>query len=362
MFDWIPLAQYTPIYYYMMMLVVFLTLLHTQSLAIDDNRSISYTQRAGHFILLFTLIYMGFRPISGFYFGDMGTYANIFNNYAQGAPITSLKDTLFHLFMQGSSKIMGVHGFFFLCAILYVVPLYLVCKKWFKQYWFYGFLMLVTAFSFWAYGVNGIRNGIATSFFLLGISREKRMFQILWFFLAASFHLTILLPILIFIIVQFYNKPKMVILFWFICIPLSLLSGGFWESLFANLGFEDERFSYLTVEADASQFASVGFRWDFLLYSATGVFAGWYYIFKRKFHDPIYFQLFNVYVLANAFWILVIRANFSNRFAYLSWFMIALVIIYPLLKQHLVKKQHKKIGLIVLAHFLFTFVMSLILG
>lgn len=32
------------------------------------------------------------------------------------------------------------------------------------------------------------------------------------------------------------------------------------------------------------------------------------------------------------FWVLVIRANFSDRFAYLSWFMYALVMMYPLLE------------------------------
>jgi hypothetical protein len=361
MIDFISLEYYTPFYYYTLFAVVLFTLLHTLSLKIESSRNKAFIKFTGHLLLAFVILYMGLRPISGFYFGDMRTYANIFEGYAAGDPITSLKDPLFHLFMQASSKIMGVHTFFLLCATLYVFPLYIVCKKWFKNYWFYGFLMLVTALSFWAYGVNGIRNGIAGSLFLLGISRDKRIFQILWLFLAANFHLSILLPILLFIGVQFYNKPRWSIVFWFMCIPLSLLFGGLWENIFANLGFEDDRFSYFIDEVDASQFRAVGFRWDFLLYSAVGVFAGWYFIFKRKFQDPVYYQLFNIYVLANAFWILVIRANFSNRFAYLSWFMMGLVLIYPLLKQHLVKNQHKKIGLIILIHFLFTFLMSQII-
>lgn len=359
--DFIPIEFYTPIYYYTLFLVVVFSFVHSMAVKLDNNFNIRYMRNTGYFLLGFIIIYMGLRPIH-WVFADMVTYANNFERYQDGYQNTNPKDPLFQYFIQGSSLIMSVHAFFLLCTLLYVLPLFLVCKKWFKEYWFYGFLMLVTAFSFWAAGTNGIRNAIAGSLFLLGLSRDKRFFQILLFVIAVGFHLSILLPVLLFVIVQFYNKPKWVIIFWFLCIPLSLLFPGYWENLFANIGFEDERMSYLTQEVDATQFSAVGFRWDFLLYSFVGVFAGWYYIFKKEFKDPIYFQLFNVYVLANAFWILVIRSNFSNRFAYLSWFLLALVIIYPLLKQYLVKKQHKKIGLIVLAHFLFTFFMFLILG
>jgi hypothetical protein len=41
--------------------------------------------------------------------------------------------------------------------------------------------------------------------------------------------------------------------------------------------------------------------------------------------------------------------------------MIGLVIIYPLLKQKIISSQHKKIGLILLAYFAFTFLMNVIL-
>jgi hypothetical protein len=245
---------------------------------------------------------------------------------------------------------------------LYVIPLYMVCKRWFADYWFYGFLTLVTAMSFWAYGTNGIRNGIAGSLFLLGISRKKRVFQVLWLLLAVNFHFSIFLPIVAFIGVQFYNKPKIFLYFWLAAIPLSLILGGFWENLFTNLGFDDDRLSYLTEgNVNNDNFAYTGFRWDFLFYSATGVFAGWYYVFKKKFEDPIYFELFNIYLFANAIWILVIRANFSNRFAYLSWFLLALVLIYPLLKKVLVIQQYKLIGLVMVVHFAFTYILSVIL-
>ena len=169
-----------------------------------------------------------------------------------------------------------------------------------------------------------------------------------------------LLPALGFIITWFYNRPKVFLYFWFISIILSLAFPGFWENLFAGI-IEDDRASYLTAEADKSVFSRIGFRWDFLLYSATGVFAGFYYLFRKKFNDKVYFRLFNTYLFANAFWILVIRANFSNRFAYLSWFMLALVIIYPWLKNYFVKAQERKLAWIILSYFMFTYLLIVIL-
>lgn len=357
--DFIPIQLYSDIYYQVILFFTIITFLFLYSYKIRDYRNLSYTKIVGLFLLVFVLFYMGLRPIHG-EFVDMTTYNQIFRNYAEGHPITNNSDLLFHLFTLWSSKFLTANQYFFLCASLYIFPLYLVSKKLFKQYWFYAFLMLVGSLSFWAYGVNGIRNGIATSFFLLAVSRKKHLWQIVWMVLAINFHATMVLPSLGFIATWFYNKTNAYYYFWFVSIILSLAFPGFWENLFAGL-VEDDRASYLTTQADKSVFSRVGFRWDFLIYSASGVFAGWYYIYKKKYTDKIYIQLFNTYLFANAFWILVIRSNFSNRFAYLSWFMLALVIIYPWLKVYFVKIQERKLAWVILSYFLFTYLMSVIL-
>jgi len=358
MFDWIPLELYTPIYYYIVLSVVLVVFFESQ---FNKLPSKGQFQQFGVLLLIFVLLYIGFRPISGRYFGDTSTYAAIFKQYAYGGEITSDKDVLFHHLMKLCSQLMNVHFFFLFCASLYIVPLYLVCKKWFKELWFFGFLFLITAFSFWASGVNGIRNGIAGSLFLLGISKDKRLFQVLWLLLAIGFHKSILLPVGGFILANVYNQPKKLIAFWLLCIPLSLIGGPVFEVFFGNLGFDD-RLSYLTAgNVNNDDFSSTGFRWDFLMYSGSAIYAGWYYIVQKGYQDKVYFWLFNTYIVANAFWILVIRANFSNRFAYLSWFMIGLVIVFPLLKDNLIVSQYKKVGIILLLQFAFTFLMNVIL-
>lgn len=357
--DFIPIHQYNNIFFHIVLFFTLATILHLFSNKITDIRNLTYIKIAGILLLLIVLLYMGLRPIH-IVFIDMPGYYRIFTFYAEGNPIVSTKDYLFHLFMMLSSRIMTAHQFFLSCTIIYVIPLYFASKKWFKQYWFYAFLMLVGSFSFWAYGVNGIRNGIATSLLLLAISREKLIWKIFWIVLAVGFHASVLLPALGFAITWFYNKPKVYLYFWFTSIILSLAFPGFWENLFAGT-FEDERVSYLITEADPNRFSSTGFRWDFLLYSATGVFAGWYYLFKKYFGDKVYIQIFNTYLITNAFWILVIRANYSNRFAYLSWFMLAIIIIFPWLKKNYIENREFKLAWIILSYYMFTYMMNIIL-
>ncbi|MDY8136294.1 EpsG family protein [Aquimarina sp. 2201CG5-10] len=359
MIDFVPLEYYYPLYINGALAIVLFTMIHTWILEMNDSRNISYIKAIGLFILVFLIIYIGLRPVSGKYFIDMRTYARHFEHYLYGGDVIVDKDVIFHMFMKFCATFLSVNGFFLLCAFIYIYPMYRVSKVLFKDYWFYSFFMLVISFSFWTYGVNGIRNGMATSLFLMALSYpNKKVMQILFCVLAALFHKTLLLPIGAYILTFFYNAPKTFLIGWLVAIPMSIALGGFWESLFASMGFADDRLGgYLT--GGETQGRS-GFRYDFLIYSAFAVFAGWYFIFKKQFEDKLYFQIFNVYVMANAFWILVIRANFSNRFAYLSWFLMAVVIVYPFLKQRFFKNQHILLGRVVFLYFAFTYFMYFI--
>ena len=355
MIEFVPLEQYYSVYIHVCMGIVIFSLLHSWVLEMPDKKNINYLKTIGFILLVLIVLYMGLRPVSGRYFADMRTYARHFNYYASGGLIVTEKDVFFHMFMKLCASILSLHAFFLACAILYIYPMYKVSKAFFKDYWFYCFLMLIISFSFWPYGVNGIRNGIATSVFLWGIAYyNNKVKMILLLILAVLFHKSMLLVVLAYAITFVFNKPKAYLWFWLACIPLSIALGGFWESLFASLGFEDDRLSgYLSGENESRG----AFRYDFLIYSAFPVFAGWYFIFKRKFQDKIYNHIFNTYLIANAFWILVIRANFSNRFAYLSWFMMAIIIVYPLLKQVFFKRQHTVLGYVYVFYFSFTYFM-----
>ncbi len=356
----VPIDLYYPLYINLGLFLVLFSLLHTIVVDIDSKKNLTFINFSGYLLLFFLILYIGERPIHGI-FGDTVNYDHTYTKYANGEPIPDdVNDFGWHLFMKGMSGLVSIHTFFTICAFLYIFPLYKISKNLFNHYWYYAFVMFVVSFSFWTYGVNGVRNGAACSLFLWGLCyRNNKVVMAIFFFLAVTFHKTLFLPIAAYIATYFYNNPKAYFKGWLVCIPLSLVMGGVWISIFASLGFGgDDRLSgYLTSQAESGTFSSSGFRWDFLFHSAFAVFAGWYFIIKRNFKDALYAQLFNTYLICNGFWVLVIRANYSNRFAYLSWFMMALIIIYPLLKEQFFKNQHFMIGRVVTIYFAFTYAM-----
>lgn len=362
MFDFIPLEYYTPVFYNFMLLLVLVIYIQSNGHAIDSRENLNRKVILGYITLIIVIFYMGLRPISGKYFGDMARYALMFDDYAKGIPLILDKDILFSIFLYACTFIMNVYFFFVLCAFLYCYPVYKISIKFFGSYWFYAFLIQVAGISFWGAGTNGIRNALAASCFLWALSRKANTIRILFVIGSFLIHGSMLLPAAAYFLSLYVKNTKWYIYFWLLSIPLSLALGSFFESAFFNLGFgaEDRLAGYLTELDEGIESGKTGFRWDFLIYSGIGVFSGWYFIIKKKYEDQIYIQLFNIYLICNAFWVLVIRANFSNRFAYLSWFLLGLVIIYPFLKMKFFHKQHIQVGRIIFGFYMISYVLAML--
>ena len=161
----------------------------------------------------------------------------------------------------------------------------------------------------------------------------------------------------------FVKDTKTAIRFWIASIAISLVAGPLVERLFAALGFDDRMSNYASInqeEGAMDQFSQSGFRWDFLFYSSGAVAMVWYVTRYRKFKDSVYTIFANSYILCNAFWIMVIRSAFSNRFAYLSWFLYPVVMAYPLLRMNLWKDQDRRTALIFFLYSGFTLFMFFI--
>lgn len=359
----IPLEYYSLLYFQFLLIVVLVAFFNAFQYELTDSDNLKNKDKMGKLVLIFIILYLGLRPIS-FAFGDMGIYNIQFERYVAGAPFDPKQDFLFESMKFYFAKYLNAKIFFFTCSFFYVYLLYTASKKWFKDYWYYAFLMFVIAFAFWAYGTNGIRNGLATSVFIYAISRDRKYVVFGLLFATYFIHKGMLIPIAAYIITTYYTNSKVYLIAWVLAIPLSLTFGSFWENFFLGLGFREEKLStYLGTFNQASEGVQlvIGFRWDFLLYSTFGVFAGWYFIFRQKMDDIFYQKLFNTYLITNALWVLVIRANYSNRFAFLSWFLLGLVIIYPLLKRQFFKNQHVVIGRIIFIFFGFCYLMNVIL-
>lgn len=360
MIDFIPIENYTFYFYQIIFIICVITYFHTLVLSGYEQKTYTYNRNLSIILLFFIIPYIGLRPISGRYFLDMSTYAQTFQQFKNGVQVEMGGDLAFELFMKISSQIMTVELFFLLCALIYIIPLFLATKRWFPNYYFFALLLLIASFSFWSYGTNGIRNGMASSIFIFALSylRLNHLKMIVLIILSVLLHKSMMLPASALFITFFVNDTKKYFMFWCLSIVMSLLMGSFWVQLFASLGFGDDRLGeYLTTQADSSQFSSTGFRFDFLIYSAAPLVLAYYYVVKKGFEDLVYKHILHTYIIANAFWIMVIRANFSNRFAYLSWFLMALIVGYPIFKSIFWNNQFKKIGILILIYYGFTYAM-----
>ena len=136
-----------------------------------------------------------------------------------------------------------------------------------------------------------------------------------------------------------------------------------------NLTSGDDRLADYLTNTNAAEIlrtegavVQIGFRWDFLLFSAMAVVVGYYFIFRRKFQDEYYHWIYNIYLITNAFWVLVIRASYSNRFAQISWFIMPIVLIYPFMKHRFWKNHERMTGFALLLFYAFTFYSNILKG
>ncbi len=371
----LPANLYGPIYYTLIALLTIVTVLYYSNSVEAEIITIRQTgSKKSIFIAIFIaiiiIILLGYRPVSGFYFVDMSMYAHSFNNIInEYVPVDWSKEWLWENFTF-FCKSMGCNEaqYFLVCELLYVVPMLIACIILVPRNVWPAFFVVIASFSFYSYGVNGIRNGIACSLVFLAVamltkSNICKIGAIALMIVAYGMHHATLLPSVCAIVSCLIIKdPKLAIAFWGASIVISLVVGNAIGDFFANLGFDD-RTSYFedaSEGANADVFSSTGFRFDFLLYSAMPIIMVWYLTIKRNFKDVAYNIISNTYILANAFWIMVIRAEFSNRFAYLSWFIYPIVIAYPLVRMNIWEEQDRKAALILLAYSGFTLFMYFI--
>lgn len=360
MIDFIPLNLYTDVFNYLVLFLVILAAVEGFTGSIFKSEVKTVNNAFGVIILVLLILYMGLRPIS-YHFGDTVNYANSFFRLQINAgqfQIVSDGEWIFNSLMLWFATYSNVHTFFLFCAFVYIGALWWALVRIFKDDFFIPLIVVISMFTFWSYGVNGIRNGMASSLIILAMTyRQKIPVAVILAVIALGIHKSMTLTVGAAVLAMFVKNPKLYLMGWFAAILVSLATGNLVADFFSNSGLiGDDRFAaYLNGEDYQDKFSRTGFRWDFLLYSAIPVAVGSYFIFKRKYNDKFYAWLFNIYLTTNAFWVLVIRANFSNRFAQISWFVMPLVLIYPFFMKKFWNDQETKIGWAVMIFYLYTF-------
>lgn len=320
-------------------------------------------------ISLIVIYYLGLRPLHSD-FVDMKNYAEIYKVFAPTYgydPPSLSKEWLWHdimVFFQHNG--FTVYEFFLFVEFVYVIGMLLSVIILTRNNLWVAMMFMFLSFSFLGYGENGIRNGMGCSVVMLALAlltqegTPKKILSVFVMFLAMGIHRSVALPIVASLASIFAIKnPKTAMRFWIASLAISIVAGPLAERFFAALGFDERMEGYTSMSEDSKDalFKSTGFRLDFFIYSAFPLIMVWYVTVYRKFRDKTYHVIAVTYILCNAFWLMVIRAAYSNRFAYLSWFIYPLVILYPLLRMNLWEDQDRKTALILFAYTGFMFFM-----
>lgn len=312
---------------------------------------------------VFMVLFIGFRPIS-YVFVDMMNY-NVFWHYAMKTWIGfnwNADNLLFDNLLSYMAAVLhwDIRTFFVLIAVIYFGGIYVACKKLFPDHVLLALLVYLAAFSTFSYATNGIKSGAAASLFLVALAyRDKIVISIVFLLLSWGFHHSMQMPIAAYILTLLFKSHKWYFYGWCFCLLMAVAHVSFFQNLFA--GFTDETGAdYLS--SDGSDWGGkTGFRLDFVIYSVMPIIMGYYVKYKYRLKDKLYDVMLNIYLTCNGVWMLCMYANFTNRIAYLSWFIYPILLIYPCLsiadmRHPLVCNRNK----IVLAHLGFTLFMSLI--
>ena len=367
MIDFIPLYNYEHYFDVTILIMILVAVWQCHTGTILRHNTVNLNAMWGVVFTVLLILYMGLRPVASV-FGDTMNYAVGFNETANSPEPFQWhwdKEWLFYNLMRWFAKFSDIHSFFLLCAIVYVGSLWLAMVRIFKNYYYIPLLIIFSMFTFWQYGVNGIRNGMGASLFILAMTYvNKPPIMIALGILACGFHKSVYLMMVAGALTWFIKNSYYYLGGWIACVIVSYLAGFRIQNYFAALGFgDDDRFSgYLTGSNMVGEIVqmSMVFRWDFLAYSAMGVAVGYYFIFRRNFKDEYYHWIYNTFLACNAFWVLIILAAYSNRFAQISWFIMPIVLIYPFLKQRFWTNHEKMLGFAILLFYVFTFYFNIL--
>lgn len=356
-----PAELYVPIYCYSLLALTCLT----AAVYLRSSTDFSFAAGFNRFMLptitgLMTL-FIGLRPLS-WMFTDMGTYVSMYSRAQAGEKVTG--DWGFDVVLTFFSASFPVEVFFLFCAFLYVFPLAVATSKRHGEWGWSALLALFGSFSFFNYGVNGIRHGIAASLMIAALSMQRHLAIALLTVLAAySVHKSIAIIAVAFLLARWMPYPHFWSMAWVAVAGTVAVIGERINAVIFNLlpALDDSRAETYLLSQGADK---GGYRWDFLLYSSVPVIISYVMAPPKIKREKEYRVLLSTYVMTNTFWVLVIYAAFSNRFAYLSWCMLPWVVIYPFVgnaqkevREPQVRPSTVLLALALLAHFSFTFYM-----
>lgn len=284
-------------------------------------------------VLLFGLIYsviFCIRPIIPY--TDTAVYINKYVNHLNSFYniLENTKDVFFFIYSYFTKIIYNDETvYLFIIGLTYLAPLIIALKK--IKHPFLVFSLFTLTISFENLGINIIRQGIGLSFFTLSIvlyfNNQKKSY--VYFLLAILFHISLIIPVVIFLI---FSRLKNIYFSTFILIICSVLSIlninviGFIENIpIVSEIFKERNQNYSDVVSNYK----VGFRPDFFIYNYIFILLGYYTYFKYKFKSivdkNIFLVILNTFIVMSSVFFLMFTQSFSDRYGVLSWQLIPLL-------------------------------------
>lgn len=365
MFSFIEADNYR-IVYYSVTAVLTLTVVFKYATRNQYQFSGRYRSLLLWILFIAVALFIGLRPVSDAFFYDMSAYNSLYlKSIGESFSFDWHLDNIIfdNLFLFLASIQFPVQYFFLLIAIIYFGCIAASCSLLFQRDQLAAFIVYLGAFSTFAYATNGIKAGAAAALFLLALAQDKRgrwFLVVLFLLLSLGFHHSMVLPIVAFAICKILRNPRIYIVLWVVAFILAAFHMTFIQHFFA--GFVDEQGAmYLLGEEEHVRHDILGgFRIDFILYSLVPILIGWFALLQKVRVSQEYIFLLNLYTLTNAVWLLCMYAEFTNRIAYLSWFMLPIVLIYPFLEERWSRKQFQTFQLVAVGHLAFTLVLQFI--
>lgn len=220
-------------------------------------------------------------------------------------------------------------------SVFYCMSYYMVSKKYFPyEYAGYFVLCVIGCMGFVSYGSNTIRAGFGIALLLLAFCTENKIAKICLSIASIGCQMSMLLPVVCYLAsVYIAKKHRWCEYIWIICLIITSLTSVV-SDIMTMFGALDARIEEMANYDGTSDVYNVGFRIDFLFYSVIPIIIAKYNL-KNMIEDPLYLRIYRTYLLANAAWLLLMRIPFTDRVAYLSWFLIPFLLLYPVLNGHL---------------------------
>lgn len=289
------------------------------------------------FIIILSILSMYVIYITDINYTDRSTYTRIFNTSKSlnlGDHLTSTgHEPLYIIFNNLISYFFDeVIIFYLLLHLLFLVVLVAGLFKINGTYYIgYTLFIMINAFFYYSYTLNGLRQGISMALIVLVIGyllSNNKIKAIITSIISILFHYSSIPMILLMFFLRYYRKYlklNYLIAFYFLVSILFIFD--LQQIFVGSLGI-----SYIEQYSNEGLIDHYGEtnNINFLIFNSFFLILFYYFYSKYYKNDKTYKYLFKIYILFSTFFLLFGFVAFSNRIAAYSWFLIPLLIGYYL--------------------------------